>query len=219
MQGVANLRPCFPKYNSVWDVKLILDKYRNMPDDSALPLKDLTIKVTVLFCLVLCQREQTIHTFDIRYIKFAEKGIHIAFPSKLKQTRPSFHLRPIFIKDYPVEPSLCTKRCLLRYIEVTKPLRGDVTQLLLSYIKPHNAIGYKTVSRWLKQALQGAGIDIGLFQGHSVRVAGSSSAKHSGVPIQNILKMGGWSSEHVFARHYDKPIIDVTIDNLTPSVT
>ena len=66
MKGVSNIRPVFPKYSSVWVVKVLLDRYRLMPDNGDLPLKDLILKLTVLLCCVLHQRAQTIHTFDIR---------------------------------------------------------------------------------------------------------------------------------------------------------
>ena len=201
MKGVANLRPCFPKYSSVWDVKIILDIYRNMPENNELSLKVLTRKLTVLLCLVLCQRAQTVHTFDIHYLKVREDGIHIAFPTKLKQTRVGYHPAPIFIKRFHPEPKICPHNCLRQYLESTKPLRGNKTKLLLSYIKPYQEIGSKTVSRWLKESLAEAGIDITLFQGHSVQVAASSAARQSGVPRANILKMGGWSNDKVFAKH------------------
>ena len=106
-------------------------------------------------------------------------------------------------------------------MQVTKAFRNDNTKnkLLLSYIRPHKEVGSKTVSRWLKQSLAAAGVDVSVFQGHSVRAASSSKAKLCGVPRDNILKMGGWSNERTFATHYDKPILDVTIGNITTPVT
>ena len=99
---------------------------------------------------------------------------------------------------------MCPVRALEVYIQKTALIRGVETRLLLSYIKPHKPIGLKTVYRWLKTVLRDSGIDISVFQGHSCRVAGSSTAKQSGVPVTNILKMAGWVSEQVFSRHYDK---------------
>ena len=53
VKGVANLRPPLPKYTKVWHVSMVLNKFRSMEDNDALSLKDLTLKLTTLLCLVL----------------------------------------------------------------------------------------------------------------------------------------------------------------------
>ena len=210
VKGVNNLRPSLPKYTSVWHVNKVLNTFRAMEDNDLLTLKELTLKLATLLCLVLCQRAQTIHSFDVKYIKLDPHGVHIGFPTPLKQTRPGYHPKPIFIPYFVSERKVCPIATLEVYIDKTSIIRGEETRLLLSFIKPHKAITSKTVSRWLKTSLKASGIDVSIFQGHSVRVAGSSNAKQSGVPITNILQLAGWSGEQVFARHYDKPIeVDV----------
>ena len=216
VKGVANLRPPLPKYTSVWHVNTILNTFRSMEVNRCLTLRDLTLKLTTLLCLVLIQRAQTIHSFDIGHIRIDATGAHIAFPAKLKQTRPGYHPKPIFIPVYEREPILCPVSALQVYIDRTCSLRQGNSQLLLSYVKPHSPVSRKTVYRWLKTVLSNSGIDISVFQGHSVRVAGGSKAKQSGVPKTNILKMAGWSGEQVFATHYDKPVeVDVVAAILT----
>ena len=207
LKGVSNLRPPLPKYTMVWHVNTVLNTFRALEDNGILDLKALTLKLTTLLCLVLCQRSQTIHSFDIHHIKVGPLGLHIGFPTLLKQTRPGYHPKPIFIPCFAAELKLCPVNALQAYLCKTATLRGEESKLLLSYIKPHRAVTSKTVSRWLKTTLCNSGIDISIFQGHSVRVAGSSTAKQSGVPITNILQMAGWSGEQVFAKHYDKPIM------------
>ena len=46
-----------------------------------------------------------------------------------------------------------------------------------------------------------------VYQGHSLRAAGTSAAAAAGVLVGNILKAAGWSSELTFARHYRCPIM------------
>ena len=53
VKGVANLRPPLPKYTKVWHVSMVLNKFRSMEDNDVLSLKDLTLKLTTLLCLVL----------------------------------------------------------------------------------------------------------------------------------------------------------------------
>ena len=44
------------------------------------------------------------------------------------------------------------------------------------------------------------------FSAHSVRAASTSKAKTNLVPVDNILKVAGWSNAETFARFYKKPI-------------
>ena len=96
-----------------------------------------------------------------------------------------------------------------RYIDITSNWRKDNnnSQLLLSYIKPHNAVVTSTISGWIKQILKFSGIDIEMFKGHSTRSASSSCAGMSGLSVSDILKRGCWSKETTWERFYNKPVM------------
>ena len=51
MKGIYELRPSFPKYTSVWDLKTVLNYFRSQPSASDLTLKHLSLKVTFLLGL------------------------------------------------------------------------------------------------------------------------------------------------------------------------
>jgi len=56
-----------------------------------------------------------------------------------------------------------------------------------------------------------AGIDDSVYKGHSYRHASTSCAKEKGLNIDVILKQAGWSEKSkVFAKFYDKPIVNKT---------
>ena len=92
------------------------------------------------------------------------------------------------------------------YIHRTDPLRKDHSQLLLSYVKPFKPVARDTVSRWVKQVSQSAGIDITKYSAHSCRAASTSNVKVKGLNIAEIMKCAGWSIVSTFARFYDKPV-------------
>jgi hypothetical protein len=46
------------------------------------------------------------------------------------------------------------------------------------------------------------GIDINTVSAHSVRAASTSKANANLVPVDNILKVAGWSNAETFARFY-----------------
>ena len=68
-------------------------------------------------------------------------------------------------------------------------------KLLVAIIKPHKAV-------WLKSLLEASGIDISIFNAHSVWGASSSAAVSAGISTSDILKAVGWSSESTFLRFY-----------------
>ena len=86
-------------------------------------------------------------------------------------------------------------------------MRKTVTQILISYVKPYGAISTNTVSRWIKTVLTSSGIDTTIFKAHSTRAATVSKVS-SILPIDVILKHVGWSSDCVFQKYYNKPVIN-----------
>ena len=85
-------------------------------------------------------------------------------------------------------------------------MRGDVEQLLISYVKPYKSVSTSPISRWIKDLMWQSGKDTGIFKPHSVRTATTSKAKQSLVPIDFILKTAGWSFQSTFAKFYDRAI-------------
>ena len=161
-----------------------------------------------MLALLLVQRAQTLHTLRLDYLKIEETSVGIAFPDILKQTRPGTHLRPTQVRLYPKEPKLCPVNLIKTYVNKTKDIRDGNMELFLSLNKPHKPVTAKTISRWFKLCLKNAGIDTDIYQGHSLRTTGSSTAKQQGVPISVILEAGGWTGEHTFAKFYDKPVAE-----------
>ena len=84
----------------------------------------------------------------------------------------------------------------------TEPLRGNFSQLLVSFIKPHLPVSLSTIARWLKETMTAAGIDTTVFKAHSVRGASSSTAANKGVTTDEILEAADWSTESSFQRFY-----------------
>ena len=52
--------------------------------------------------------------------------------------------------------------------------------------------------------MNNAGIDCNKFKTHSIRSAAASKAKLQFVPIDQILKVTGWSNTKTFGTYYDK---------------
>ena len=83
-------------------------------------------------------------------------------------------------------------------------------QLLITTQKPHYV---KMDENWNANA----GIDLGIFTPHSLRVAAANAALRYGVSLDTLFKTGGWTRENTFRCYYQKPIIQqagFSMDNL-----
>ena len=80
------------------------------------------------------------------------------------------------------------------YTDLTKDIRVDLTGLFITTAKPYCKASKDTLSRWVEGMLKGAGIDIKIFSPHSNRSASTSMTKSFHLPIDLILKTGGWRS-------------------------
>ena len=203
MKGIFNERPALPKYNTIWDVKAVLDYLQSIQNST---LFQLACKVTVLFLLLSAQRCQTLHLIQLEDIVLLERQV-IIHPNKvLKQTRPGAHLEPIILESYPKNEKLCIVKALHEYLHRTKDLRNS-NALMISTIKPHEGASRSTISRWVKQVLLKAGVEKS-FTSHSTRAASTSAARLRGVCLQTIIRTAGWSNARTFARFYNKPVVE-----------
>ena len=104
-------------------------------------------------------------------------------------------------------PELCVASALKKYLDYTKNIRGNITELFISLKTPAKAISTQTISRWLKGVLKDSGIDTSIFSSHSVRHAATSHAYDKNIDIDTIRSTVGWTNgSEVFAKFYNLPV-------------
>ena len=115
MKGIFELRPTFPKYHMIWDVKQVFTNFRNLPVISDLTLKELSLKLAMLLCLVSGgQQMQTINLINLKDIKYVGDQVIIPIMPKMKQSKPGNHICPLSFKTYPKD----TKVCVVGHIDI-----------------------------------------------------------------------------------------------------
>jgi integrase len=202
MKGVFLQRPVFPKYQTTWDVDLVL---KHLATVKHVNLLQLSCKFCMLFLLLTAQRGQNLHLLELDDICLSKDKLVIYPKHLLKQSRPGHHIDNITLQAYTKNKYLCIVHVLKEYLDRTKDLRTG-SKLLISTIKPHKAVSRSTISRWVKLIMLKSGVDKA-FAPHSVRSAATSKAKLQGIPLETILKTAGWSNAKTFAMYYDKPIV------------
>lgn len=94
---------------------------------------------------------------------------------------------------------------ITHYLHMTKELRGQNCQLLITFIKPNNPVFNSTIGKWVKSILDGPGTDVTKFSENSAGPTATSYGTHTGLTLQEILKTRGWSNAQTFATYYNKP--------------
>ena len=209
LKGMFNEKPPQPKYMETWDAATVLERMKTQPEDEFLSLRDLSLKVCMLMALTSASRASELHKLKISMMldKGDEMEFHIGELTKGRKVGDG----PLVIRfvQYEAEPKLNVVHCLRTYLDTTEELRAAGTageQLLISFKQPHGALAKSSVARWLKIAMQEAGIDTSVFQAHSTRAAATSRAENLGLSVQQIMERANWKRAMTFKRYYHKEV-------------
>ncbi len=148
MSGVYQLRPTLPRYQSVWSVHEVFDYIRSAQPVDQLNLKDLSLRLVFLLCLLSAQRRQTIKALYIDHMDITPSAYIFHIVEKLKQSRPCYHQKPIRFVKYNAKPKLCIYTHISEYIKRTDTIRSEIEQLLTTYIRPYHAVSCDTIPRY-----------------------------------------------------------------------
>ncbi|XP_046973893.1 uncharacterized protein LOC124540411 [Vanessa cardui] len=210
MKGIYKKKPSIPKYRGTWDPQLVLNFISKWFPNRNLPLEKITKKLCVLLAICTGHRVQTLSLIKISNINKCADSLQIPITEVIK-TSAAGRDQPVLILPYFREnPSICPSTTLNDYVSVTSDIRVDNEEsLFITYKKPHRKASSQSLSRWIKQTLAEAGVDVSVFSAHSTRHASTSAAASTGVSIDVIRKAAGWSSSsQTFARFYNRPILD-----------
>ncbi len=205
LRGIFNQEKPVPKYSTIWLVDKVLHYLKGLFPLEQLSMKDLALKLVMLIALTTGQRCQTLTLLNVSEgnMQKDKNCYNFTLTDHVKQDRPGKVFGNLHLYKY-LTPELCIYTTLQKYLTITSTLRGS-TKLLISYIRPFNAVTSSTIARWIKAVLLQAGIDILAFSAHSTRSAATSKAAAS-VPIDAILKTVGWSRECTFRKNSNKSV-------------
>lgn len=123
--------PPEPKYTSLWDVNKDLSLFQSWPHNKYLPMKQLSVKLAMLLCLLSCRRVSDFWALDITGRVFTPEGVlfHISRRTKYNSTTVSY-------SALQENPKLCIVGTIKAYEIMTEELRphGE-KQLLITLTK------------------------------------------------------------------------------------
>ena len=163
--GVFNSRPPQPRYCFIWNVQTVIDFIKSeWGQNEDLSDKYLTCKLTILLALTSASRVLGLQHLDIRFLTKGTINDMFTFEKIHKTWRKVKSPPSLKVYSFEEDTKLCVVATLEEYIKRTKVWRGkDKSQLLLSFVKPHNPVVSSAISGWIKNVLREAGIDTKIF--------------------------------------------------------
>ena len=202
--GYYRLRTPTAKYTNSWNVELMLEYLDNLMPLQDISLKELTHKAVALLALASGSRAQTIELMDLKNMSSNNNKLIFVFDKPLKTSKAGKSPHFLEFERFSI-PSRCVVATLLEYIRRTDAFRNPkCTKLWLSHVKPHGGVGKDTISRWMKQVIHLAGIDVTHFTAHSFRMASTSTAAAAGVGMHTILETANWTAAENFEKFYHR---------------
>ena len=123
LKGIFELKSSLPKHIKIWDVRTVLQYLKQTKPLNGCTLKDLTMKLTMLLCLITGQRCQTIHVMDINRIQMLADRCQITIVHKLKHTKVKKHQTPLELFSYSQDSETCIVEHLRKYFLKTEPFK------------------------------------------------------------------------------------------------
>ena len=192
-KGLYEINKPEPKYKYIWDVNTVLKHLKTIEPLEQISLKELTLKLVMLLLLATGQRGQSIYLLSLEGMAMRANSCTFELMEHIKTSKPNKSPKPIEIRSFQPDKTLCPLTALKAYIQRTEPLRNTETKLFISFIQPHKGVSRDTISRWTKSAMKAAGIDTSRFMSHSTRAAVYSKSKDRAIPLDVIFSTAGWA--------------------------
>eukprot|EP01119_Soliformovum_irregulare_P019133 TRINITY_DN6002_c0_g1_i4.p1 TRINITY_DN6002_c0_g1~~TRINITY_DN6002_c0_g1_i4.p1 ORF type:complete len:431 (-),score=68.10 TRINITY_DN6002_c0_g1_i4:213-1385(-) len=185
MKELKAEKPTKPKYTETWDADLLLDwmERTNTADLDTRGVRNLLIVMLKLYGLM---RSSDVERILSDSIQFKEDYV-VGLFSQRKAGQLEWRL-----DRNDAHPNLCAWRMLKRYMGMKKPNGEHLF-----------GIQADTIANITNNALHDAGIP-DKFKAHSTRMAGASKALDLGMSVDDVMRIGGWTTRAVFELFYNR---------------
>ena len=204
--------PPVPKIIPAWDLDEAISSLEDKGDLQSLPLEECFLASLFLLAVATGNRASEIANIDRRSIVWSstDGSVSLHFvPSFLfknqnaKRSPPSIHIPPV------PDSSLCPAAAVRFLLSLPNPLNSRKLLISPSTSAPLTASSCRF---WLCKAINWL-LPGTIARAHDIRKNSFSMAWVRGVPIEEIMKKGFWSSPSVFVRRYFNPNQSISSTN------
>ena len=150
------MKPPTPRLSSTWDGKHLLEFLATLDPPADLAVKMLSFKLAVLLALTSSARAHELIELDLDFVSIKSDSWEFSLAAT-KVSWPGHPARKIYLPAFPNNPKICVVKTLQEYRSRTE-IRRQSSRLLISFVRPFKPISSQTMSRWLRKAMQLAGI-------------------------------------------------------------
>ena len=163
---------------------------------------------TCLFMLLSGSCVNSISHLKITNMYLTDTECTFVFDDALKHSRPSFKEKPLVFRACIQNPKLCPVSIFIQHLNIWLSVSSD-TAFFKTTGRPYKGASSDTIARWIKNTMQEAGNNTGLFSPHNCRSTATSKADASSTSITTILQSASWSRTSTFKKFYLKYIQQV----------
>lgn len=198
--------PIKAKYQDTWDLDLLMRYVAKLAESD----KPLDVRDTLILLLRIMNLRRCGDCHNILFDKVNEEdGTFVQLRRKRDHNITEKETAPIQYQACSECPSVCLKRAFRRYFEMFRPLKSaDARRLFLA--TNGKEIAAATIRSRSHFHMKQAGIPE-RFKAHSIRMASASKMLDKGVPIEEVMKVGDWTSIHVFLVFYHRSRVQTNI--------
>lgn len=199
LNGLTLEHPIKAKYSETWDIQLLVNYADKLgASEEAIDIRDTLILLLRIFCLRRCG-----DCYNILWEKVdLEKNTFVQIRKKKDKGVTENESAPIPFDDYPEHPTLCLARAFKRYFEKFNSVREASSRRLFLALNGKEIKAATIRSRSQKHMIS-AGVPE-KFKAHSIRMASASRMLDKGMRIEDVMKIGDWTSLHVFMVFYNR---------------
>ena len=106
LKGMFREKPSLPRYAVTYDVNVLLEYIKKLPATNP-TFKQLTYKLVMLLCLLTGHRDQTLSELNLDYMHREPNRVIFYVHTILKNTTQKYHARPLALKGYAPDASIC----------------------------------------------------------------------------------------------------------------
>jgi hypothetical protein len=154
-------------------------------------------KLAFLLGVTCFLRPSDLHRIPLSSVKLSNNSTLLSFDVSCPKEKRA---RRSIIKSFEVQahsnPSLCPVTTYIAHMR--KRPSCSSTTLFVNALEPNKPLSTRTIQRWIRNLLQISTKE----EKVSLRSIASSLALQAGIPKDDIVTMGNWSSSTTFENHY-----------------
>ena len=138
MKGIYNQRPRQPRYSSMWDVQVVLQRLRCWGNNASLSRKQLSLKLVMLMALANARRCSEVYALDIEGMRFRERRVTNSLAELTKTSKPGTN-KILSYLVLSLDEDVCPVLTLREYLKRTSKDRKH-SKLFLTYTRLYTPV-------------------------------------------------------------------------------